>query len=1152
MQYVNSSIPSVPHINTPQHIDMEDAQVRNHQTEGLAYPSITELVNALQQAPEGAIIVLTMNMRSCQDLFKVHHLTHCLRGLPASADVVITIQETWLRSEDARQRLRTLLLGEGWTATTLERALPSEPHSGGLLTLIKEGQRADEDQLHVQHAIVDSLGITSTTMYRTHATTYKRKIEHTTAILNAYVPTGQNKLDRCREEQMTERFLGAVVHASQHNAKIIVTGDWNHLTNVWQHHLSTMGFEVTSQYDVEIIMAKDRDGRAEGGMTHEPTHHAHPLYTDHPLLFAYLEPQMLEEELLHDISPNRALLAEHEKEYKRELQNILDTCPPAGNAGPTERMRWAAEQMKQVGQLLTRKYRKQPGKKYMFYPRRIQKLHDKLRGHRPMAVGETKEQIIKRVTRAMAVWLQRRLDTLQRKRDTQYDTNMKRTFQLLNRTPNGNPRILDEECTRQSHTTAEARDECARRVIGTQWQKPAPHSLTTDVALEGEWTPYVTADPRDSLRDIGAPVTEQEILAAYAHMGNGKATQHDGVSKEMMDLVPTVYRDIFVAYIKQAFDTCTTEVEEGQTDIVLLTKKQNKNLNEITNKRPIALMKFVTKWLHAILAHRIQQRVQHLANYGFQKEKSTASAVRKITALIEYAQLHKLAIHLMTVDLEKAYDSVPFELIERALLAHHCPPRIVRLILKTHTQRALHFKIDGHIGQALTPERGVAQGSPLSCIMFVMCMQPLLLRLQDQTLGLWGPEDDVAYVDDITLIAGTAGQLKHKWDIVKSFERWTQMKVNIVKCEYDTTEINPAKWAHLPGVTNLRQSQTPDDALRILGYWAKVTGEREEHLKKIITSIRLVSMGMRKKLMSPAIAKGIINQIMSSRLNYTAQIHEIPTTHKRVIKAEVNKLARAQFGIAGPSITHRLYTPPDQGGLVLDDPDNVADRAMVTEYLIALNSNKEQYTAKLLRENAAAVQHTLPIHKPPPRKTRATSHTPWCRTCMSYGHGCSCQPVIHQDTMHAQALRCAHRLGWRLQETELHERSIDFILKEKQRQHHNGKNRLEQGELIWMRHINTGDERLAAFHGHNPHNRGRDSIALTWLPAIRSKHPRAHGTILGRSHDAEKRQIPLDKAYIEQSKAKNSSGSTLTDTKANARYSPVSPNNGHQTARSRT
>ena len=256
-----------------------------------------------------------------------------------------------------------------------------------------------------------------------------------------------------------------------------------------------------------------------------------------------------------------------------------------------------------------------------------------------------------------------------------------------------------------------------------------------------------------------------------------------------------------------------------------------------------------------------------------------------------------------------------------------------------HKHRALHFKLNGHTGEALTPERGVAQGSPLSCILFVLCMQPLLLRLREQITGVWGTEDDAAYVDDLTLVACTADQLETKWAIVKAYEEWTHMKVNINKCEYDTTELNPLKWAHIPGVKQMCVEEQSDAAVRILGFWTNAAGERVEQINKIVSSIRVLAAVARRKLLSPAIAKGVVNQILNSRLNYVAQLQEIPSASKEAIQKEIQHLLRAQFGLAQPTTLARMYTEEKWGGLGIEDPANVADRAMLAEYIIAMNSN---------------------------------------------------------------------------------------------------------------------------------------------------------------------------------------------------------------------
>ena len=896
-------------------------------------------------------------------------------------------------------------------------------------------------------------------------------------ILNAYVPTGKNKLPAEKEQQFENRFLGALKHASEHNEQVIATGDWNHLTNDWTDLLHAQGFRPTARAGVVVTMVKSRDTHKDGGYCTAPLNSSHPLHSDHPLLYTYLEPTPLEEELLQEISPNRTLLAQHEVEYKEALLRELQLRAQVPNETPTDRMRWAAATMKTIGQQLTREYRRPPGRKRMFYPRRIQKMHEKVSGRIPLAAQETLAQLKKRIARAMHVWTQRRLEKMQQQQDAQYDNNMKQAYRRITATPSNNTHVIEEEATGGYYTQATERDQCARRIIGAHWQGQSP--TEPDLNQSQEWMQFVQPDSRDTLESIGAPLTETEIEEAYKRMHTGKATQSDAISKELMELIPPEYKKMFVDYIAYAFTSGTTDLEEGKTDIVLLTKKHDKNEREITNKRPIALVKFVTKWLQAILSHRIQQRIKHLANYGFQPEKGTACAVRKLTALIEYADLHNLPIHMLTVDIEKAYDTVPYALIATMLRAYKCPTHILNLIMTMHKNRTLHFKLNGHVGGALQPERGVAQGSPLSCILFVLCMQPLLLRLQQQTTGLWGAEDDAAYVDDLTLVAGTASQLETKWAIVRSYEEWTNMKVNILKCEYDTTEGNPLKWARIPGVKQMQIAEEQDHTIRVLGFWTRADGERHHQLSKIVRSIRMLATHTRRKLISPAIAKGVINHILNSRLNYIAQLHEIPDTQKHAIKQEIHKLARQQFGLSAPTTTARLYSYEKWGGLGLEDSDNVADRAYVAEYLIALNSQKEQYTAAILHETAGEIRE--PSRDTQPRDERhlhSTTHMRVVPGRMQEARA-TVEFVAYRDTQHAQGLRCAQRLGLSIRRTKDWETS----LRGQQRMHHqqeaNGQHQLRIGEIIWIKHIETGGRKACGVPWreraqHRRHTNGPD------------------------------------------------------------------------------
>jgi hypothetical protein len=86
-------------------------------------------------------------------------------------------------------------------------------------------------------------------------------------------------------------------------------------------------------------------------------------------------------------------------------------------------------------------------------------------------------------------------------------------------------------------------------------------------------------------------------------------------------------------------------------------------------------------------------------------------------------------------------------------------------------------------------------------------------------------------------------------------------------------------------------------------------------------------------------------------------------------------------------------------------------------------------------------------------------------------------------------------------------------MKESERAKDNGKRPLELGELVWMKHRQTGEERMAAYHGRQEGS--PDKILLTWLPKLVSLHSKYCATVLGRKTNVCKRKLPLENTFVQ-------------------------------------
>ena len=110
---------------------------------------------------------------------------------------------------------------------------------------------------------------------------------------------------------------------------------------------------------------------------------------------------------------------------------------------------------------------------------------------------------------------------------------------------------------------------------------------------------------------------------------------------------------------------------------------------------------------------------------------------------------------LVSLDARKAFDSVEHGYIERCLKEFGCSD-FVPIFRILYSELKTDILINGKIVDGFRVLRGVKQGDALSCIIFIMCMEPLLLNIESnpeispiQTESLEDLPKTYAYADDV-------------------------------------------------------------------------------------------------------------------------------------------------------------------------------------------------------------------------------------------------------------------------------------------------------------------------------------------------------------------------------------------------------------------
>ena len=126
------------------------------------------------------------------------------------------------------------------------------------------------------------------------------------------------------------------------------------------------------------------------------------------------------------------------------------------------------------------------------------------------------------------------------------------------------------------------------------------------------------------------------------------------------------------------------------------------------------------------------------------------------------------------MDLAKAFDTVPRDLLFKKLRAAGIRGKMYRVIKDLYTNNRATIKIGEYVSESFEIKSGVLQGSKLGPILFNIFINDLLETLNDSGLGVALENITVTalgFADDIKLIADKPPKLQALIDIC---ERWSR------------------------------------------------------------------------------------------------------------------------------------------------------------------------------------------------------------------------------------------------------------------------------------------------------------------------------------------------------------------------------------------
>ena len=172
-----------------------------------------------------------------------------------------------------------------------------------------------------------------------------------------------------------------------------------------------------------------------------------------------------------------------------------------------------------------------------------------------------------------------------------------------------------------------------------------------------------------------------------------------------------------------------------KTSFLRLIPKADKDSKKLTNWRPITLSncdhKLVTKTYSIRMADKVSASIG-ARQTAYLKGRLINDNIRAIMLSIHLANVDDETIDglLVSLDAKKAFDSVEHSYIEKCLTRFGLRD-FVPIFKILYSELRSDILVNGKVVNGYSIKRGVKQGDALSCILFIMCMEPLIANIEN-------------------------------------------------------------------------------------------------------------------------------------------------------------------------------------------------------------------------------------------------------------------------------------------------------------------------------------------------------------------------------------------------------------------------------------
>uniref|UniRef100_A0A670IZE6 Reverse transcriptase domain-containing protein n=1 Tax=Podarcis muralis TaxID=64176 RepID=A0A670IZE6_PODMU len=339
--------------------------------------------------------------------------------------------------------------------------------------------------------------------------------------------------------------------------------------------------------------------------------------------------------------------------------------------------------------------------------------------------------------------------------------------------------------------------------------------------LKGKSIQKITLQEKGKL---SAPIEIDEIKDIIKDLKKGKAPGPDGYTgryyKEMESILLTPMQEVMNNILRER------ELPETWKEaLITLIPKQDSDLLQTKNYRPISLLNIDYKIFAGILAKRLKSILResiHRDQAGFLPGRYMKDNIRNVVNIIEYLsdRCDKQGM-LLFVDAEKAFDNLIWDFLLKQLEYMEVGAEFYNGVKAIYTEQKAKLIINGVETPEIRIAKGTRQGCPLSPLLFIMVLETLLnsIRGNRGIRGITVGQNEYktkAFADD--LVITMEDPLNSTKEVLEEFEQFGKVagfKLNKKKTKIIAKNMETDKIEELQNATGIEVT----GKVKYLGIW---------------------------------------------------------------------------------------------------------------------------------------------------------------------------------------------------------------------------------------------------------------------------------------------------------------------------------------------